>query len=552
MRQVWLPVAQRELTVASRKRLTYWIRLVAPALGLVLLFLAAPELSTEAPAAQGKTIFRYGAFALFFYSTFAGLYFTAETISSERREGTLALLQLTGMRELDLVLGKLLASALPGIFGFFAASPLLAIPFLLGGVTPAEFGRVIVVLFGTLVLSLAAGIFASSYTSSPGGALKQTLSSLLSVFGLGFVGLLYFGLRSRFLDSKEWARSFYPAESRWIFVFTLIVVWYFAVPTGSPGFLLFQALFGTRSILPFNASFAIGTMILYGMAAYFIWVAKPFLVLQGSEPSVELNPSEPKPSPLHRRAHLPKGTDAFKWLLGPTDAELILCFGWGLIGGALHLFSNGLIYSRADESTAAIFGWGAFGVTLFIYFLFARRAAEFVVETRRSGMLEVLLVTPLSWSDLLARHRTAFIRFVWFPTTILLCGEILGVLAALRFSGGLERPQYSSIVLVLTVLTYICSLFATLWSAICFALRTKSPAHAALLTVLLVLVAPALVAFLFPFDSPGIAGPLFILLISAWLYIFFDGAIWAFCRIRLNRLNNGSPALICDRRAFRE
>jgi hypothetical protein len=212
-----------------------------------------------------------------------------------------------------------------------------------------------------------------------------------------------------------------------------------------------------------------------------------------------------------------------------------------------------LIYSRADASTTTIFGWGAFAVTFFIYFLFARRAAEFIVEARRTGLLEVLLVTPLTWNELLSRHRLAFFRFAWFPILILLTGEILGMWASVRFSGGLERLEFNFVFLIITVLTYVCSLFATLWCALFFALRTKTATPAAFVTVLLVLVAPALAAFLVPSDSPShIPGPLFVLLVSAWLYIFADGAIWAFFRHRLNRLSRGSPALIIDSRAFRE
>jgi hypothetical protein len=550
---MWLPVAQRELTVASRKPVTYWVRLVAPSLGLILLFLAAPELALEISAAQGKVIFKYAALSLFIYSILAGPYFTAETISRERHEGTLPLLKLTGMREVDLVLGKLLANSLPGIFGFFAAAPLLALPFLLGGVTGIEFVRVIVVLLGTLFLSLAIGIFASSGTASTSAALKQTLGTLLSVLALGVIGLVYFGLRSRFLDAKEWNRTFQSTGSRWVFVLAVLLVWFFALPTGSPGFLLLQTLFGARGIVSFPVSFTIGTVCLFGMAIYFVFSARPFRLVDEDHASAEPVPGIPKPSPLHRRAHLPKGTDAFKWLLGPTDAELILTFGWALIGGAMHLFSNGLVYSRADASSAAIFGWGAFGVTLFIYFLFARRAADFVVDARRNGLLEILLVSPLAWSDLLLRHRRAFVRFAWFPVMVLLGGEILGVLAALRFSGGLERPDFTGVFLGMTVLTYICSIFATLWSALFFALRVKTSTHAAFLTVLLVLVVPALASLLPFFDSPGrIPAPFFILVISAWLYIFADAAIWAFCRVRLLRLNRASPAIICDHRAFRE
>jgi len=157
---MWLPVAQRELIVASRKPRTFWLRLVAPAVGLLFFFFASSP--NDPPAEQGKTIFASIAISLFLYSALAGLFFTAESITVERRDATLPLLQVTGMRELDLVLGKLLGNSLLGIFGFLAAAPLLALPLLLGGITAFDVFRVFIALLGTLFLSLSIAVAASS------------------------------------------------------------------------------------------------------------------------------------------------------------------------------------------------------------------------------------------------------------------------------------------------------------------------------------------------------------------------------------------------------
>ncbi len=542
-----LPVAQRELMVASRKPLNYWVRLVPPVLGLLFLFFAAPELADRAPASAGKTVFKFGSVALFIYSILSGLYFTAETISSERREGTLPLLQLTGMRNLDLVVGKLLANAVPGIFGFCAAAPLLALSFLFGGVAAGDFMLVMLILLGTLALSLTIGIHASSHTASTGAALNQTLRGLLGVLGVGILSILYFRVRNRFVDSKQSPRT----ETRWLFVFGVLSVLYFALPTGSPGFLLQQTLFGVRGSLPSHVSVPIAIVLLFAMAVYFLLSAKPFTISEETS-SIPSLPASPKESVLHRRSPLPKNADPLNWIFRPTDAELILGLGWAFVGGAAHLFGNSAIYnhSRVPDPVAIGLAWFAFGITAFVYFLFARRAADFVVESRRNGMFEVLLVTPLTWRELLERQRSAFASFVWLPAIILLTGEILGVLASLHFSNVAAGPETAWVFFLVTVLTYVCSLFATLWLAVLLGLRMKSASHAAFVTVLLVLVLPALAQFFLSEPHSGvIPAPYFTLIVSAWLYLAADSLIWFFCRLRLNKLSQRSPAAICDPRS---
>ena len=546
---MWLPVAQRELLVASRNARNYWFRLIAPGIGVLLLILAGAKLDSAAPSAQGAIIFRAVAVTLFIYSAFAGLGFTAEVISSERRDGTLQFLQLTGMRELDLVLGKTLANSIPGIFGFVAGAPILAFSFLLGGVTGVEFLRVTIILVGTLCLSLAIGIFASSQTPSSGAALKQTLGTLLSILCLGVVGLIYFGIQSRVFDAKHWAKSYSRPENRWLFVVSLLAIWFFNIPTGSPALILINELIGMRTLVPGALAYAVGITLVYAMAAYFLFAARPFSIPAVTEMTVET--SAPGSAPLHRRALLIRRTSPFKWILAQSDAELILACGWAVIGGTLQFLANSLLYAGTTDASAVALAWGSFAITVFVYFLFARRTADFLVHSRRNGLLEVLLVTPLPWKELLVEHRSAFLRFAWFPASILMAGELLGQFAGLQLVPG-ARPPDLSILLVSTVLSYVCSLFATLWCAAYFALRTKSSTHAAIYTVLLVLIVPAVIGLLFPYENSNmIPEAFFINIVWSWIYVFLNGGLWALTRARLNSFEGQSPAIICDPRAAR-
>src|SRR5204862_5081466 len=107
----------------------------------------------------------------FAYSLIAGAGLTADSLSEEKREGTLGLLFLTDLKGYDVVLGKLTATSVSSFYRLLAIFPILAIPLLLGGVTPGEFQRMILVLVNTLLFSLTAGMFVSAISQQAQKAL---------------------------------------------------------------------------------------------------------------------------------------------------------------------------------------------------------------------------------------------------------------------------------------------------------------------------------------------------------------------------------------------
>src|SRR6185436_18043587 len=62
----------------------------------------------------------------------------------------------------DIVLGKLAATSVNAFYGMVALFPILAISLLAGGVTGAEFARVVLTCVNNVFFSLAVGIFASA------------------------------------------------------------------------------------------------------------------------------------------------------------------------------------------------------------------------------------------------------------------------------------------------------------------------------------------------------------------------------------------------------
>src|SRR5206468_493849 len=131
--------------------------------------------------AMGQLLFSIVSGIFLVTSLLAGIRHTADSLSEEKREGTLGLLFLTDLKGYDVVLGKLAATSLDAFYGLIAIIPVLAIPFLLGSVSIGEFWRMTLVLTNTLFFSLATGIFASATSRSARKAMAGTLLLILLI-----------------------------------------------------------------------------------------------------------------------------------------------------------------------------------------------------------------------------------------------------------------------------------------------------------------------------------------------------------------------------------
>jgi len=158
----FLPIVDRELCVAARRWVTYWGRALFALFAIVigLFFYLAHYWAGSLTFSQN--LFGGLVWLAIIYCLFSGLGFTADCLSEEKREGTLGLLFLTDLKGHDVILGKLAATSLSGFYALLAIFPILAVPLLLGGITPGEFWREVLVLANTALFSLAAGIFISA------------------------------------------------------------------------------------------------------------------------------------------------------------------------------------------------------------------------------------------------------------------------------------------------------------------------------------------------------------------------------------------------------
>src|SRR6516162_6600631 len=133
-----LPIVERELRVASRRKSTFWMRTLL-ALAVVVIWFLLLLTSNSSTAEKGSILFiAIGVLALGF-GLLAGIFLTADCLSEENREGTLGLLFLTDLEGYDVVMGKLIATSLHAAYSLVAVLPVLALPLMMGGVTAGEF-----------------------------------------------------------------------------------------------------------------------------------------------------------------------------------------------------------------------------------------------------------------------------------------------------------------------------------------------------------------------------------------------------------------------------
>ena len=113
----FLPIVVRELLEASRHRSTYWIRLGVVTAGLIICLFVMLLARNGSPGELGLALFVPLAILTYLYTIFIGIFRTADSLSEEKREGTLGLLFLTDLKGYDIVLGKLFATSLNAFYG---------------------------------------------------------------------------------------------------------------------------------------------------------------------------------------------------------------------------------------------------------------------------------------------------------------------------------------------------------------------------------------------------------------------------------------------------
>ena len=159
--EVNFPIARREMLVLSKSPGLYRTRITA-SVALLLLGTGFGVVYHYAGLFAVGQIVPFLTFILLMICLFAGVHLTADSISREKREGTLGLLFLTPLTPFQIVLGKLVAHGLMGFYSVLIVVPLMSLIMIAGGLRLLDLFAIGVAALNILFFSAAVGLWAST------------------------------------------------------------------------------------------------------------------------------------------------------------------------------------------------------------------------------------------------------------------------------------------------------------------------------------------------------------------------------------------------------
>lgn len=468
----FLPIVQRELRVAARRKSTRRIRLgiTVAAIVVVAVFLCFSPLFSAKQA--GSLLFKIITGYVFGFCVLAGVFVTSDCLSEEKRAGTLGLLFLTDLKGVGVVVGKFVARSLNPFLAWLAVLPVISLAILLGGVTGAEFWRMALALLSTLFLSLTMGICVSAWSRDAQRALSVTLGLLVLLV------LLWPTL------ARGLSRLFLPQVFQWSMCCSPLVGYWSAFDRSFVGWPRFY----------WSSMFAILALGVIGLVAA---AAKIHLAWQ-DDPMVAKSRAAQE---TKRRVARPRFTDGnpVYWLLqtsfGMRLTIWIIALSWTVVALSWPLWTG-----KVMDWPLLLLGSKAVGFLLKV--IFVAQVCRFVVEARRGGTLEVLLCTPVTDGEILQAHWRHLHRLFLWPLVVFLLPVALNA----PFSEGLGAGTTNrwvvlglvsglgsgGLFLLSTVTDFLALASVGLW----FALSLRKPALAPGMTILCVLIPPLLLFFI--------------------------------------------------------
>lgn len=411
-----LPIVARELRVSSRRWGTYVLRLGAATAAIALAAIVYLFISNEgstSPAAMGKIIFGVLNGFAFLYALLIGVRVTSDCISSEKREGTLGLLFLTDLKGLDIVLGKLVASALDAFYALVATLPVLAIPILLGSVTPGEIWRATISLLCTALFSVCTGLLVSAFSVVERKATVGTF--LLIAFLAAGVPLVLLLISSYLQLADEWQ-------------------WLFAL---SPGTSMVAALANNPREISWElywASISITLCYAVCFAGVAALVVPRSWQQRGEEKGSRFGPQGNAAAREQRQQLLDLSPTC--WLGG--RGRLRGLWLWVFLTCALV----GWLWAYAEDPSNMLLlpmnmAW-MFFVQGVIKVFVASDSVRTYTEEFKQGALELILCTPLTVREIIRGQFMNVVRSFRWPIMVLLAVDVFFLLVSGVKSYGLE------------------------------------------------------------------------------------------------------------------
>lgn len=466
-----LPIVGRELRVAARRSGTYWLRVVAALAALIVGsgMLLPTLLPMNGQRMMGGPIFGALTWLSLAAALSAGLFFTSDCLSEEKREGTLGFLFLTDLRSYDVVLGKLFVTSLRCVFALLAIFPVLAITLLLGGVEAGQFWRTMLALAHALFFSLAVGMFVSALSRHAQPALAMTLLLLLLLVAGGPL----------------------------VDVLTALAVGAYRplLSLSSPGYVFMNA----RDARHFWSALLVSQGVAWSLLALACLVLpRSWQEKSARRPAGLLTrPVTWSYGGAKRRKALRKElleTDPVMWLGAREPGQAFWLWFMALT------FLGGFVLMVVLKASSAWWqGWQVFGTmfSLALYLWVAAKASQFFTDARRNGMIELLLATPLTSSELAQGPWRALVRVFGLPVLCLVAmrlgANILSQEAGQRRLFGTDAgPDWQQIIViaVMAMGVFLANLVALGWFGLWMGLTSRNTRLATLKTIVFVQVIP--------------------------------------------------------------
>jgi len=448
----FLPVIAREMSVLSRRKGTYRARSVTAVFALlVMLWLVVVGSSVLSPANMGTSVFLILSALCFGFALLIGMHATADSLSEEKREGTLGLLFLTDLKGFDIVAGKLAATSLNAAYALLGVVPLLALAIFLGGVKPSQIFWVSVVIGNTMFLSLALGMYVSSRS------LNERKAMFACAVGLFFITLGPFVLDVLMNGLDRWTEDFYWPSPLYAFLCLHpgagLDPFYFRYSLGFQHLLAWALLAGASVILP---------KCVNDLPAKHSSRLKKFFE--------ELAYGKAAARRRHRAAMLDQ--NAFLWLASREHTKPR--YAWLVVGVFAAIYAWVVLQFSEIASDLAL----AVALLFLLHFIFkawtASEVCSRLIEDRRSGALELLLSSPLSVREIARGQHLALRRIFLKPVFAVVLGQaaLFYVSAtAPRQNPGLNEQFWLHVALLST---FLLDLWALKWVGLWLSLTGRS------------------------------------------------------------------------------
>jgi ABC-type Na+ efflux pump permease subunit len=460
----FLPIVGRELRIAARLPATYRNRVltagVVAAVAFVMLFFAS---LTGSSSFIGETTFRTLSYLTLGFCLLEGVRKTADCLSGEKREGTLGLLFLTDLKGYDVVFGKLVATSLNSFYGLMAVLPVLALPLLLGGVTPGEYWRVVLALLNILFFSLCAGMCVSSLIRSEEWATGNTALVIAMFAGLPLL---------------TFTRFFYP--------FSPVYAFHAAFDANYPG-----ASSGYWESLGIGQVWSWMLLVCASLAAPRFWQQKAAGTTMRFLPARNIKASAGIAARRARSRAQALNTNPVLWLAEHERGQhsaLYVLVGITACGSAFFFFASGHGY-------LTVFLGCAWLLNFILKTRMAAQACHCMTEARRNNTLEMLLATPLTVNQIIDGQIQALHRIFFAPVVLILGLEAagLGLAIAKSFTStgrSVGDPGGALLLALGYLIVFGLDVGALQYVGMWFGLTSKRESQATMKTIVYVLIAP--------------------------------------------------------------